>query len=131
MVTTIGWINVAFVAVMASIYPFKKAYMKKMKSDGKEKAENLKKVYQFIRKLHPKLGIVILLIGLYHGSQAFSLTVLHTGTLLLYTILVMAVIGLSGPRVKAFRKNWRTVHRTIGLFVILFVFLHIFQRNLI
>ncbi len=105
--------------------------MKKYKKEGKEKAKNLGKLYQFSRKAHPVTGILILSLGLYHGSQAYSLTVLHTGTMLLYSIFLMALVALIGPRVKAFRKNWRVVHRTIGILVFMLAVTHVLWRNLI
>jgi len=130
MVTTIGWINIVFIVVMGSIYPIKQTYLKKMKEEGKEKAEPLGKLYRFSRKAHPALGVIILILGFYHGYQAFSLTVLHTGTVLLYLILAMGIVAIAGQKVKAFRKHWRTVHRTMGGFVFLFAVIHVFWRNL-
>lgn len=131
MVKTIGWINAFLIATMASIYPIKVTYLKKVKKEGKEKSGKWKSRYQLIKKLHPRLGLGILVLGFYHGTQAFSLAVLHTGTLLLYTVLLMAIIAISGPRIKLFKKNWRIFHRAIGGIAILFLALHIFNRNLI
>lgn len=131
MVTTIGWINIGLIVLMGSIFPVKKMYLKKMKDEGKKEAENLGKLYRFSRKAHPVLGMGILALGFYHGYQAFSLTVWHTGTLLLYTLLLMAIIALSGPRIKAFKKHWRLVHRSLGGLVYLLALLHIFWRNLL
>lgn len=115
MVTTIGWVNIILLLVMSSMYLIKQIYMHKYKKVGKERAKNLGKLYQFSRKAHPVTGIIILILGVYHGSQAYGLTILHTGTILLYSIFLMAVVALAGPRVKSFRKHWKVVHRTIGI----------------
>lgn len=131
MVILIGWINIGLIVLMGSIFPVKKMYLKKMKEKGKKEAENLGKLYRFSRKAHPVLGMGILALGFYHGYQAFSLTVWHTGTLLLYTLLLMAIIALSGPKIKAFKKHWRLVHRSLGGLVYLLALLHIFWRNLL
>ncbi len=131
MVVMIGWINIAFIVLMGSIYPVKQMYLKKLKKDGKEKAEPLGKIYRFSRKAHPALGLAVLALGFYHGFQAFSLTVWHTGTLLLYTLLLMAIVALVGPRIKPFKKHWRLVHRSLGGVVYVLALLHIFWRNLL
>lgn len=131
MVVLIGWINIGFIVLMGSIFPVKKIYLKKLKEEGKEKSKNLGKIYQFSRKAHPILGLTILALGFYHGFQAFSLTVWHTGTLLLYTLLLMAIVALGGPRIKPFKKHWRLVHRSLGGVVYALAILHIFWRNLL
>ncbi|NBG86968.1 hypothetical protein [Isachenkonia alkalipeptolytica] len=131
MVVVIGWVNIALIVIMGSIYPIKQVYLKKFKEQGKEKAQNWGRLYQFARKAHPATGLIILAIGFYHGYQAFSLTVWHTGTLLLYTLLLMAVVALAGPRIKAFKKHWRKVHRSLGGVVYVLAILHIFWRNLL
>lgn len=126
MVTLTGWTNIVLVLIMGSIFPVKKIYLKKLKEEGKEKSRNWRRFYQFLRKTHPALGFVILAIGFYHGSQAFSLTAWHTGTLLLYTILLSAVVALAGPRLKPFKKQWRTLHRRLGVLVFVFAVIHVF-----
>ena len=131
MVAIIGWVNIVLIVIMGSIFPVKKMYLKKMKVEGKGKAENLGKLYRFSRKAHPILGLGIVALGFYHGFQAFSLTVLHTGTLLLYTLVLMAIVALAGPRIKALKKHWRLVHRSLGGVVYVLALLHIFLRNLI
>ncbi|TYQ16325.1 UNVERIFIED_CONTAM: hypothetical protein Cloal_2854 [Acetivibrio alkalicellulosi] len=131
MVTTVGWINIFLIIIMGSIYPIKHKYMLTYKNEGKEKAKALGQLYRFSRKVHPVTGVLILLLGFYHGSQAYSLTVLHTGTILLYSILLMAIVALVGQKVRAFNKHWRIVHRGIGIFVFLFAVLHIFWRNIL
>ncbi|WP_213050288.1 hypothetical protein [Serpentinicella alkaliphila] len=105
--------------------------MKKYKKEGKEKAKTLGQLYQFTRKAHPVTGFIILLLGVYHGSQAYSLYVLHTGTVLLYSIFIMAITALVGQKFRAFQKHWRVVHRGIGILVFLSAVLHVFLRNII
>ena len=131
MVNTLGWINIGLLVIMGSIYPIKKTYLRTLKLKGKEKAKTLGLIYGFSRKAHPVNGILILAIGFYHGSQAFSLRVLHTGTLLLYGILIMGLVAIIGKKVKPFKKHWRGVHRALGGLVFVFAALHVFWRNII
>lgn len=131
VVTTVGWINLWLIVIMGSIYPIKHNYMRKYKNEGKEKAKTIGQFYQFTRKAHPVTGFIILLLGVYHGSQAYSLFILHTGTVLLYSILIMAIIAIVGQKFRVFQKHWRVVHRGIGILVFLFAVLHVFWRNII
>ena len=131
MVSLLGWINIGLLVMMGSIYPIKNRYLKTLKSQGKEKAKTLGLIYGFSRKAHPVTGILILVIGFYHGSQAFSLTVVHTGTLLLYGILLMGLIAIIGQKLKPLRKHWRKVHRILGVVVFVFAALHVFWRNIL
>ena len=126
-----GWINIILIMVMASIYPIKQMYMKKYKLEGKESAIGLSKLYNFSRKAHPILGIIILFIGTIHGSMAYSLTVIHTGTILLYSIYLTGIIALIGQKFKPFKKHWRLAHRVLGLLVIVLAVIHVFWRNII
>lgn len=116
---------------MASIYPVKLSYLRKIKVQGRQHAEIHGKIYNIIRKTHPILGSLIVLIGLYHGWIAFGRFPLHTGTLVLGTIILMGLVALLGPKIKGLRKSWRSIHRGLGFLLFLLVIIHIYWRNLI
>lgn len=130
MFKIIGWVNAVLIIFMVSIYPLKLIYLKKSKTSRGER-EKWKYAYTTLRKLHPRLGAIIFLFGIYHGSQAFSLTVVHTGTLLLYSVLLMGIIAIFGQRIRVFRKHWRLAHRIVDGAVLTMLAIHIFNRNLI
>ncbi|SDZ08434.1 hypothetical protein [Tindallia californiensis] len=54
----LGWINTISAILMGSIYPIKK----KM---GKDKT--LVPLHRIIRKIHPSIGILMVVVGGYHG----------------------------------------------------------------
>ncbi|MCC5911053.1 MAG: hypothetical protein JJT76_11520 [Clostridiaceae bacterium] len=131
MVTTIGWMNVILIVMMGFIYPLKTIYLKKIKTEGKEAAKAYGSIYKIMRRVHPALGVVIILIGIFHGVQAYTLFTLHTGTILLYTLVVMAIVAIVGPKTKSFKKHWRVIHRVLGIVVFVLMIVHVYWRNII
>lgn len=131
LVELAGWTNIVFISIMISIYPIKLSYLVLAKKKGRKNVKKLGKLYNFSKRAHPFLGVLILSIGFYHGYNAFSLTVLHTGTILLYLILTMGLVALVGSNFDPFKKHWRIVHRSLSLLVVLFAILHVFWKNII
>lgn len=122
LVEWIGWTIVVLVFSMTIIYPAKKIYLEK-------RDEKSKKRFQLLRKIHPYLGVLILILGGIHGYMAIGKVIWHTGTLLYGLILLMALISLLRfPPIKY--KKWRYIHRFVGLLVWGSIFLHIFYRNI-
>lgn len=122
LVEWIGWTLVVLVFFMTAIFPVKKIYLEK-------KDEKLKRIFQFFRKVHPYIGITILILGGLHGYMALGRIIWHTGTLLYGLILLMALISLLRfPPIKYMK--WRKIHRFVGLLVWGAIFLHIFYRNI-
>ncbi|MDW7672370.1 MAG: hypothetical protein SCK57_07760 [Bacillota bacterium] len=111
-----GWVNVILVVLMGSIYPIKE----KMKTNKK-----LIPVYRKVRVIHPIVGILMIVGALIHGTMALGRIRLHSGTLIVVVLIIMALVAFSGPRVKAFKKNWRTVHRSLGVLVFVLVLAHL------
>lgn len=124
MNTTLGWINLALITAMGLIYPLRMTYLK-------TKDKKLLSLYKTMRVIHPLTGGVIILIGLIHGYMSLGTIRLHTGLLIVIVLLFMAGIALLGPRTKLLKKNWRVVHRFMGLLLWSSILLHLFYRSLI
>ncbi len=124
MVGTMGWVNLVLIVIMGLIYPLKMAYQR-------NKDKKVLELYKRARIFHPVLGFVIIGIGLTHGYLALGALRLHTGSLVLLALIAMATIALIGPRMKALRKSWRTIHRYAGGVLWAFLLLHLFYRSLI
>ena len=131
MVEVMGWMNLVLVVVMGIIYPVKKYATAMLQKVGKEKSKGSMKLYQLIRQIHPILGTIIVLLGLLHGYLAIGTMRLHTGLLIVIMIMLMGIVAIFGPKLKVLRKKWRTLHRSMGLFLFIFVIIHLFWRNLI
>ena len=112
----LGWLNVILVVLMGSIYPVKE----KMKTNKK-----LIPLYRKMRIIHPVVGVLMILVGLIHGTMALGQIRLHSGSLILLALIAMALTALAGQKIKAFRKGWRKVHRTLGVLVFLLVLAHL------
>ena len=128
LVTSLGWINVLLIVMMGSTFPIKKLYLKKYKEKGKEGSLVYGKIFKISKIVHPITGVLILMIGIYHGLNAYSLFVFHTGTILLYTLFLTAIIAFVGKKTK---WQWRLIHKTLGFIIFILMIVHVFWRNLI
>lgn len=111
-----GWINVVLALFMGSIYPLK------------QQIKNYKKlapVYRKMRIIHPVTGVVMILVGLFHGYMALGSIRIHSGSLILIILILMGLTALAGTRIKAFRKNWRIVHRLLAVLLFASVLAHL------
>lgn len=124
MYAFLGWVNVALIASMGLILPLRAQYLKT--KDKKTLA-----LYQRVRKGHPVVGGAIILLGLVHGYMSLGAIRLHTGTLIVLVLALMALVALVGSRWQPLKKHWRALHRNMGLTLWVFIFLHIFYRSLI
>ncbi len=112
----LGWLNVVLVVFMGSIFPVKE----KMKTNKK-----LMPIYRKMRIIHPVVGVLMILVGLIHGTMVLGQIRLHSGYLIVLALIAMALTALTGQKIKAFRKGWRKVHRTLGVLVFLLVLAHL------
>ncbi|SMP40457.1 hypothetical protein [Anoxynatronum buryatiense] len=111
-----GWVNVVLVVLMGAIYPLKQ----KMKSNKK-----LIPIYRVVRVAHPVVGVVMILIGLLHGAMVLGQLRLHSGSLVLMTLILMALVALAGNKLAVFRKTWRPIHRILGLLLVVLLLAHL------
>lgn len=129
MVRIIGWINIILILFMIAIYPIKYLYLKSIR----ESKTNyyFKKAYNIFKRFHPIIGLIIIIFGLYHGYKLYSLTIIYTGTILLYSIFLNGFIALIGQKLKMMKKHWRKAHRIMALFIVIFALLHLISPNII
>lgn len=111
-----GWVNVVLVVFMGAIYPLKQ----KMKTNKK-----LIPVYRVMRVVHPAVGAAMILIGLLHGSMVLGQLRLHSGSLVVLTLIVMALVAVAGNKLAAFRKIWRPIHRGLGMVLVVLLLAHL------
>jgi len=124
MVEVLGWLNIGLIILMGTIYPIKKIYLK-------NKSHGVFSIYRKTRLLHPILGLIIVVIGLTHGYLALGTLRLHTGSLLVTTIIVMGCVTSLGRKQLLFKKSWIKIHRSLVPILFIFIILHIFFRSLI
>ncbi len=131
MVDAMGWFNLILILIMASIYPVKRAAMANSKGVGGKNSGVSLALYKKMRLLHPLLGGLIIVLGMIHGYLALGTVKLHTGLLVVITVMLMGALAIFGPKMKGLRKKWRNLHRGMGFILLIFVILHLFWRNLI
>lgn len=124
MIVALGWLNLVLIIFMVLIYPLKRMYLKKRKPE-------LLALYKSARNYHPLLGFTIILIGLIHGFMALGTIRLHTGTLVLFTVILMGCITTFGRKKVLFSKTWLKLHKTLIPLLFVFIIIHIFFRNII
>jgi len=117
MASFLGWINALSAFLMGGIYPIKKRMI-----SNKE----LTPLYRIVRKVHPLIGSLMVVIGGYHGYLMLGGNLrLHSGTLVWLMLILMGVVAILGQAVKAFQKKWQPLHRTLGLLMLLLLVAHV------
>lgn len=121
----IGWLNIGLLVVM--ILPFLlRQFSTRVK---KVKGKWYPKLNKFLRTIHKPLGIAIVLLSMLHGYLVFGGFRLHTGTLELFAIVIMAALGATFYFTK--KKPFLVWHRWALALLVLMVLLHQVLRNLI
>jgi len=121
----IGWLNIGLLVVM--ILPFLlRQFSTRVK---KVKGKWYPKLNKFLRTIHKPLGIAIVLLSMLHGYLVFGGFRLHTGTLELFAIVIMAALGATFYFTK--KKSFLVWHRWALVLLVLMVLLHQVLRNLI
>lgn len=121
----IGWLNIGLLVVM--ILPFLlRQFSTRVK---KVKGKWYPKLNKFLRTIHKPLGIAIVLLSMVHGYLVFGGFRLHTGTLELFAIVIMAALGAVFYFTK--KKPFLVWHRWALVLLVLMVLLHQVLRNLI
>ncbi len=131
MVDALGWLNLFLIIIMSAIYPVKKLQVSMIKRKGKEQAKKYTTIYKKISTLHPILGIIIIVVGVVHGFLALGEFRLHTGSLIIVNLVLMAVTAIIGPKIKGLRKKWRNLHQGLALLLFVFIVIHLFWRSLL
>ena len=89
----------------------------------KGKNKNLNKALKIGRKVHPIVGIVLVISGSIHGySKLGGQFMFHTGSLLLMALILNGMIGFYYK--KKHNRKIATVHRILGFTILALFLLH-------
>jgi len=121
----IGWLNIGLLVVMVLPFLLRQFSTRVKKVKGKW----YPKLNKFLRTIHKPLGIAIVLLSMLHGYLVFGGFRLHTGTLELFAIVIMAALGAAFYFTK--KKPFLVWHRWALVLLVLMVLLHQILRNLI
>lgn len=125
MVAFLGYLNVIILIII--FMPF---LIKKINKYGPWKnSGNLEKIAKKIQKMHKVMGGLLFTSASVHGYLALKPIRIHTGTILFSVLFIQIILGiiLSKKRGKALRK----VHIFFGIIILIAVYFHLFQRNII
>lgn len=135
MVSTLGWLNVILLILVAQIYTLKKIMIAINTSESKIKdiiaVVPWQKIYKFWRMLHPFMGLLTLVIGSYHGYLALGGLRLHTGSLVLTNLFLLAIVGGILFKSISLKNRMRFIHRSLALLLIATFLIHYFWPALI
>lgn len=92
----------------------------------KGRYKNFNQVIKKSRLIHPFLGLVIIIIGFLHGYQMLGgQFFLHTGNVLLFSLLITAGLGFIYKQKK--KQSLRKIHLIGGAISLILFLLHYFN----
>lgn len=121
----LGWSNIIIILAMGLLFPIKQLAL------TRQFRSKIVPIYRKMRIIHPWLGIAAICIGLTHGSMALGGLAMHTGLLLVMTLVLTGLIALAGPNIPFLKYRWRDIHIIISLLVVIALLIHMFWRGLI
>ncbi|HHU49670.1 MAG TPA: hypothetical protein GXZ37_08130 [Clostridiales bacterium] len=95
----------------------------------KKPGKKLDAILKPLSKIHPFIGVTLMITGFLHGYMALGSIRLHTGYLTWFLVLVLFAIRIWGSLSKD--RYWLVLHRAIALLLVVSLLLHIFAGNLI
>lgn len=102
------------------LYPMLLSYNKKY-ARGKNK--KLNQFIKFGRKIHPYIGLLLIITGSIHGFLKLGgQFIFHTGSLLLILLILNGLLGLIYKRSR--KRSLAKLHRFIGLLILFAFALH-------
>lgn len=123
------------VFILLMYLPIKSFYMRKLrKLKDIEERDSIVLALRKIKKIHPYIGLILIVIGLVHSRFAMGIfppPIKHTGTILILLIALNGLIAIIGHKIKLFKRNWRYLHRAVAVLIILSLFVHRFFRNIL
>lgn len=118
MYAILGWINIGIIVIITS--PF---WLKRINKHIFNNNRDINKVVKGLRKLHKPLGISLVLLGIIHGYLALGAIKLHTGIILLLSIMITVTLGGI-----FYRKKYKVVfqwHKRMALIAVILVLIHL------
>lgn len=113
------WFNV-FLLVILMTFP---VLLKINKHYFKGKIKPFNRFLKIGRKVHPYVGIFVILIGAFHGySMMGTLLTLHTGSVLLFLLIMNAFIGFAYKKTK--KRLLSKLHQSLGGIILISFLLH-------
>ena len=126
VVEFLGNLNTVLVILAVSLFLLRRVN----KHQFQNKNATIKKIVKPLSKIHPVIGILLLLSAFLHGSLALgTIFKIHTGPLAWWVLLLMMLVAMIGKKFKI--KNWLTVHRVLAVLMVVSVLLHLSVRNLL
>ena len=121
----LGWLNILLALIALSLFLLRRLNRYLLNN----KNQFIKKLQKPLSKIHPFIGIALLILAYFHGDLALgTLFKIHTGPLAWFILLAMLLLGTLGKKYRV--KNWLKIHRVLAAFFVLSIFLHLFFRNL-
>lgn len=126
VLTFLGWLNVLLALIAGSLFLSRRIN----KYFFSNKNQFLRKLMKPLSKIHPYVGVVLLISAYLHGDLALgTIFRIHTGPLAWWILLLMMFVALIGKKYRI--KNWLKVHRTLATLFAISILLHLFARNLL
>lgn len=115
----LSWFNVILLIYLLS-FPLALELNKRV-FRGKKK--NFNKILKTGRKIHPYVGITLIVTGLIHGFNKLGGELrFHTGSLLLLILIINGLIGFTYKKKR--NKKFATYHRIVGIVIAASFLLH-------
>jgi hypothetical protein len=121
----IGWLNVILLCI--SLLPFLLRRFRKYIL--KKPSKKLNALLRPLSKIHPFIGVTLMVMGFLHGYMALRSFRLHTGYITWFLVIVLFSIRIWGNLSK--NRYWLVLHRAVALLLVIALMIHIFARNLI
>jgi hypothetical protein len=126
VISFLGYLNIVLIVLAGSLFGLRRVNRYVFSN----KNTMLKKIVKPLSKLHPIIGVTLLISAYIHGELALgSVFRTHTGSLAWWVLLLMMLVALIG---KNFRSTqWLKIHRVLAVLMVISVLLHLFVRNLL
>jgi predicted heme/steroid binding protein len=122
----LGLLNAVLVIFAASLFGLRRVN----KHVWANQNNTLKKIIKPLSKLHPYIGMTLVVEALIHGYVALgTIFRVHTGPLAWFIVFLMMLVALLGKKYKI--KNWLPVHRALAILLVITIFVHIVTRNML
>jgi hypothetical protein len=118
----LGYFTLFLLFWVVSFVVYKYFFVKSLSKKGNP---SYKKNYKILRKIHPAFASAAIILGSYHGYLMLGGFRIHTGTLIIISLIYMLLTFLSG-KTKSLRTKWRTFHKAGGIVTVAAIFVHYF-----
>jgi hypothetical protein len=122
----LGWFNIVLAVIAVALFTLRRVN----KYAYNNKNNTLKKILKPLSKIHPVIGITLLISAFLHGDLALgSIFRIHTGPLAWWILLLMFLTVMLGKQFKVI-PQWIKIHRVLAVLMVASIALHLLVRNL-